>query len=109
MKNRRDGNDKPSRSHIHSHVAPGDSGVSRREFLGTLGALGVAAALPVALPTSLAAAALFAQSAYSAKPALGRIDVHHHLYPPFYVKAMAEEMAKTGFHAPNWTRKLRSR
>ena len=89
----------------HSHLEGGhcSSGLSRREFLGTLGALGAAASLPAALPTSLRTAGLFAQTGSSAKSTLGRIDVHHHLYPPAYVKAMADDMAKAGFHPPTWT------
>jgi 6-methylsalicylate decarboxylase len=71
------------------------SNISRREFLGALGALGAAAAVPAPLRS--------AQRASTASSARGRIDVHHHLFPPSYVKAMADEMAKAGFHAPAWT------
>jgi predicted TIM-barrel fold metal-dependent hydrolase len=33
----------------------------------------------------------------------GRIDVHHHLYPPAYITAMAQEMKETGFTPRPWT------
>ena len=58
--------------HSHTKGVRSFSGVTRREFLGTLGALGVAAAVP--------ASGLAAQTGSAAKPTLGRIDVHHHLY-----------------------------
>ena len=33
----------------------------------------------------------------------GRIDVHHHMIPPFYVKAMESELKAQGFVARPWT------
>jgi len=33
----------------------------------------------------------------------GRIDVHHHMFPPFYVKAMEDEMKADGFTPRPWT------
>jgi predicted TIM-barrel fold metal-dependent hydrolase len=95
MNIRRDGNEGSALVHNHSGSAPCSHGVSRREFLGTLGALGAAAAIP--------ASGLLAQTGSAAKSTPGRIDVHHHLYPPAYVKAMADDMAKAGFHPPTWT------
>ncbi|HLK46645.1 MAG TPA: amidohydrolase family protein [Bryobacteraceae bacterium] len=59
--------------------------VSRRMFARTLAA--AAALLPVRMD---------AQNA-------GRIDVHHHFTPPFYVKAMEKELAAGGFNARPWT------
>jgi len=56
------------------------SGASRREFLKALGAAGVGA---MVLPAS----GLIAQTAPPANRANPRrIDVHHHMYPPEYVK-----------------------
>ena len=63
----------------------GHESSSRREFLSSLAALGTAAMVP--------GGALLAQT--RAQAVQGRIDVHHHLYPPFYVK----EMGATS----NWT------
>jgi len=39
----------------------------------------------------------------SVRPLPGRIDVHHHLFPPFYVKAMEEQMRASGFTPRAWT------
>src|ERR1039458_9704839 len=58
------------------------SGASRREFLKVLAAAGAGAILP--------AGGLLAQTTPPAAPAkLGRIDVHHHLNPPEYIKLSA--------------------
>ena len=69
-----------------------NSRASRREFLKTLAAAGAGVAL--------SARELIAQRA----PSLGRIDVHHHMAPEFYVKAMDKEIAPSGFR--NWTPSL---
>jgi predicted TIM-barrel fold metal-dependent hydrolase len=61
---------------------------SRRDFLKAAGA---AALVP--------AAGLLAQN----RAPKGRIDVHHHLYPPAYVKEMEAQMKATGFVARPWT------
>jgi len=53
-------------------------GTSRREFVKSLAAAGAAGA-------TLSAGKLLAQASI---PTLGRIDVHHHMVPPFFVKAM---------------------
>src|SRR5262245_1017414 len=54
---------------------------SRRDFLTSLAAVGVGAMLP--------AGALTAQTGNPlVRPSKGRIDVHHHMYPPFYVSEM---------------------
>jgi 6-methylsalicylate decarboxylase len=73
----------------------GDGGIksavmetSRRELIKTLSLAG-----------SLAGAA----TALRAQTAAGRIDVHHHFTPPFYVKAMENELAGSGFTARPWT------
>jgi len=66
-------------------------GASRREILQWLAIGGATSALP--------ASGLLAQSAAPA----GRIDVHHHVVPPFYVKEMEKEIAATGHPAPPWS------
>jgi predicted TIM-barrel fold metal-dependent hydrolase len=69
---------------------------SRREFVKSLALAGAGAVLP--------ASGLLAQIASpSAHAAPGRIDVHHHMFPPFYVKAMEDELRASGFAARPWT------
>jgi hypothetical protein len=62
---------------------------SRREFLKTLAVAGAGAMLP-------------ANAQNSARHA-GRIDVHHHMQPPFYVNAMQDELKRTNFNPRPWT------
>jgi 6-methylsalicylate decarboxylase len=62
---------------------------SRREFLKTLAVAGAGAMLP-------------ANAQNAARPA-GRIDVHHHMQPPFYVNAMQDELKRSNFTARPWT------
>ena len=57
---------------------------SRRDLLKTLALAGVGSAL-------------------RGQAAGGRIDVHHHFTPPFYVKAMEKELAGSGFTARPWS------
>jgi len=66
---------------------------SRRDLLKTLAA-GTAAVLP--------AAGLLGQAPGAARRN-GRIDVHHHMLPPFYPAEMAAELKATGFNARPWT------
>ncbi|HEV2521714.1 MAG TPA: amidohydrolase family protein [Candidatus Acidoferrales bacterium] len=66
-------------------------GASRREILQWLAMAGTTSVLP--------ASTLLAQTAAPA----GRIDVHHHVVPPFYVKAMEKEILATGHPLPSWT------
>jgi predicted TIM-barrel fold metal-dependent hydrolase len=68
------------------------SGVSRRELLISLAAAGAAALLP--------ASRLLAQLTGAVG---GRIDVHHHMFPPFYLKAMEQEFRQSGFVVRPWT------
>ena len=70
---------------------------SRRDLLKALLVAGAGGAMP--FRTSLAQA-----PAGQAKP--GPIDVHHHLLPPAYAKAMEKEMAATGFNARPWSPQL---
>ncbi len=57
---------------------------SRRDLLKTLALAGVGPALRAQAPA-------------------GRIDVHHHFTPPFYLKAMEKELAGSGFTARPWS------
>jgi predicted TIM-barrel fold metal-dependent hydrolase len=70
-----------------------DSDPSRRKFLRLLAMAGASAMVP--------AEALLSQARPTA--AMGRIDVHHHLLPPFYVKAMEKEIAASGRPVPQWS------
>lgn len=73
-----------------------DSGATRRKFLKFLAAAGAGAALP--------GSKLVAQAISPSVRALpGRIDVHHHMFPPFYVKAMEAELRANGFTPRPWT------
>jgi predicted TIM-barrel fold metal-dependent hydrolase len=70
--------------------SPMEKGTSRRAFLKTLAVAGASVALP--------ASGLLAQgNSAGNRVQAGRIDVHHHLYPPEYMKAV-------GFNMPRpWT------
>ncbi len=75
---------------------PFESGASRRKFLKGLGAAGAGALLP--------GGKLIAQAiSPSVRPMPGRVDVHHHMFPPFYVKAMEDEMRAGGFTPRPWS------
>ena len=63
---------------------------SRRDFFKTAAAVAM-----------VPAAGMLAQN--RAPATRGRIDVHHHLYPPAYVKEMEQEMKATNFVARPWT------
>jgi aminocarboxymuconate-semialdehyde decarboxylase len=67
------------------------SGASRREVLQWLAMAGASSLFP--------ASTLLAQSSVAA----GRIDVHHHVVPDFYVKAMEKEIEATGHPLPKWS------
>jgi hypothetical protein len=70
------------------------SGASRREFLTSLAVAGAGAMLPAS-----GAINLIAQVTRTMR---GRIDVHHHMAPPSYVKAMDREIAPTAAYR-NWS------
>jgi predicted TIM-barrel fold metal-dependent hydrolase len=77
-------------------VAPCGPDKSRRKFLKTLAVAGASAVLP--------SSGLLGQSASGGSRVVpGRIDVHHHMFPPFYVKAMEDEMKAEGFTPRPWT------
>jgi hypothetical protein len=83
--------------HVHSpqkiaDMSPLDHRASRRKFLQLIAAAGAGAILP--------AGSLLGQAGSAGK---GRIDVHHHLLPPFYVKLMEKEVAASGRPIPTWT------
>lgn len=58
-----------------------EQGLSRRDFLASLAVAGAEAALPAGAWTAQIGDPL-------GRASKGRIDVHHHMYPPFYVKEM---------------------
>jgi predicted TIM-barrel fold metal-dependent hydrolase len=69
---------------------------SRREILKSLALAGAGAITP--------AGELLAQITSPVAHAMpGRIDVHHHMFPPFYVKAMEDELRASGFADRHWT------
>ena len=77
-------------------VAPLDVGASRRKFLQALAAAGASTILP--------ASGLLGQSTLGgSRVTPGRIDVHHHLFPPFYIAAMQDELRASGFAPRPWT------
>ena len=75
---------------------PFDSGASRRKFLKALAVAGAGAVL--------SGSGLIAQvTSPSVRPHAGRVDIHHHIFPPFYVKAMEEQLRAGGFSPRPWT------
>jgi len=79
-----------------SKRAAPDSGASRRNFLKAIAAAGAAAMLP--------ASELLGQGpSGGSRVVQGRIDVHHHLFPPFYVKEMEQMLRETGFTPRPWS------
>ena len=90
------GSDQPSRDLANSIYEARRAAVARRDFLAALAAATVGATIP--------GVKVFAQAASSSVRALpGRIDVHHHVFPPFYIKAMESELAADGFKVRPWT------
>jgi len=77
---------------VSAHAATEGSSPSRREFLKTVTVAGAGVAL--------AGRKLLAQ--VGPPPALGRIDVHHHMAPDFYVK-LTERTTGTTSNMSNWT------
>ena len=66
----------------HRSSATPTAGASRREFLTSLAVAGAGAMLPAS-----GAIELIAQVTRARR---GRIDVHHHMAPPSYVKAKCD-------------------
>jgi predicted TIM-barrel fold metal-dependent hydrolase len=75
---------------------PFDPVASRRKFLKALAMAGAGAILPGSklLPQAITP---------SVRPMLGRVDVHHHLFPPFYIEAMKDQLAASGFTLRQWS------
>jgi predicted TIM-barrel fold metal-dependent hydrolase len=67
-----------------------DIGHSRRRFLQLLALAGASAMLP-------------AEALRSQARVRGRIDVHHHLLPPFYLQARGNEIADSTRALPAWS------
>jgi predicted TIM-barrel fold metal-dependent hydrolase len=79
---------------------PFDAGASRRKFLQALAVAGAGAVLP----GCGIGGRLFAQAiSPNVRPMAGRVDVHHHLFPPFYVEAMKDQLAANGFTLRKWS------
>lgn len=85
--------DRQSDEQLAPEVFPSEP--SRRRFLHLMAAAGAGAILP--------AGELLAQASSAIAPTKGRIDVHHHLLPPFYMKVMEKEIAASGRSLPPWT------
>jgi predicted TIM-barrel fold metal-dependent hydrolase len=96
MGNRSSGNYETFADFRNATGNPFDSGASRRKFLKALAMAGAGAALP--------GRGILAQAiSPSVRPMAGRVDMHHHIFPPFYVKAMEEQMRAGGFTPRPWT------
>jgi 6-methylsalicylate decarboxylase len=79
---------------------PFDAGASRRKFLQALAVAGAGAVLP----GCGIGGRLFAQAiSPNVRPMAGRVDVHHHLFPPFYVEAMKDQLAANVFTLRKWS------
>jgi 6-methylsalicylate decarboxylase len=75
---------------------PFEPGASRRKFLKALAAAGASALIP--------SRGLLGQvTSSSVRPLAGRVDIHHHIFPPFYAKAREAEMRAEGFNPRPWT------
>ena len=81
-------------SEVRTNRAIPTSGAARREFLTSLAVAGAGAMLPASRAINV-----IAQVTRSMR---GRIDVHHHMAPPSYVKAMDREIAPTAAYR-NWS------
>ena len=96
MGNRVFENSDPSSAIRRKPSGPFDSGASRRRFLQALAAVGAGAILP--------GGKLIAQAISPSVRAMpGRIDVHHHMFPPFYIKVMEDQLRASGFTPRPWT------
>src|ERR1700737_1441529 len=84
MRNRFCKSHETSKELAKATVAPLDVGASRRKFLQALAAAGASTILP--------ASGLLGQSTLGgSRVTPNRIDVHHHLFPPFYIAAVPDE------------------
>src|SRR3954468_11694341 len=87
----------PATSVDHTSSATPTSGASRREFMTRLAVAGAGAMLPAGDALDL--------GAQVTRSARGRIDVHHHMAPPAYLKAMDRRSAPTAAYR-NWSRRV---
>ena len=100
MWNRASGNFEASAGFGDAKRKPFDAGASRRKFLKALALAGAGAILP----GSRLGSGIFAQAiSPSVLPMRGRIDVHHHMFPPFYIEAMKDQLAANGFTLRQWS------
>ncbi len=96
MGNRFSGNYQTAADFGNATGKPFDSGASRRKFLKTLAMAGAGAVLP--------GRGIFAQAISPSVLSMpGRIDVHHHMFPPFYIEAMKDQLAANGFTLRQWS------
>ena len=96
MRNRLCSDHGTSRDFGGAKVASPAPGKSRRVFLKTMAAAGAGAVLSASpIPGQVTLG--------GSRVVPGRIDVHHHLFPPFYVKEMEEMLRESGFSPRPWT------
>jgi predicted TIM-barrel fold metal-dependent hydrolase len=81
---------------------------SRREFLGTMAAASAVLGASPLMPVRAAAVDALASFAQAVSPPriakTGRIDVHQHFFPPFYMKFRQAQVASSGRpDRSNWT------
>ena len=69
---------------------------SRRSLLKAFAAAGAGAMFPFGVSRAQ-------HASRTPRAKAGAIDVHHHMQPPAYLKAMEKEMASTGFKPRPWT------
>ena len=91
---------KNNRASISGNPEKIDAKASRRGFIKSLAVAGAAVAVPA---TGLPAQSTGTSNGSMARTTAGRIDVHHHLFPPFYVKAMEAELKAQNFNVRPWT------
>ena len=100
MGNRASGNFEASTDFGNANGKPFDAGASRRKFLKALAVAGAG----TILPGSRLGSGIFAQAiSPSVRPMPGRIDVHHHMFPPFYIEAMKDQLLANGFTLRQWS------
>ena len=84
------------RNKRNASATPFEAAHSRRTFLTALAAAGASALIP-------SKGLLGQATSSSVRPITGRVDIHHHIFPPFYAKAREAEMRAEGFNPRPWT------
>ena len=84
------------RNKRNASATPFEAAHSRRTFLTALAAAGASALIP-------GSGLLGQATSSSVRPLTGRVDIHHHIFPPFYAKAREAEMRAEGFNPRPWT------